>query len=310
MAIAVVDIGTNTVLLLIADIDAAGQITTLEYQQRVPRLGRGVDKRRVLHPDSMERVVNVLLEYRAVMASYGLEAVKICGTSAVRDAANRKEFSALIKRRTGFDLEILSGEDEAMWTYRGAISGIPGLKHATVVDIGGGSTELTEGSAHEIKAKVSLDIGSVRLTERLLHHDPPLDSEIEAARKAVTSSLASARVSFSQRSGRVVGVAGTATTLALLDQHQRKFDLTAVSGYILNHASLASLVSQLQRLSNAEILRMGEYMEGRKDIILAGAIILEEVLSFLGAEEVIVSERGVRYGIAIREWEKGRKSEL
>ena len=303
---AIVDIGTNTVLLLVADVTASGRISTLEYQQRVPRLGRGVDEHSLLRQDSMERVIGVLLEYRSVMAKHHPDVMAVCGTSAVRDAANKEEFAALIKGRTGFELEILSGEEEALWTYRGAISGIEHLANATVVDIGGGSTELTRGTAHEIIASTSLNIGSVRLTERLMPHDPPLPEEISTVRAAVSVSLASLPPSVRQHSGTVVGVAGTATTLALLAQGVQKFDIRAVSGVTLGRDAISALVSRLQKMSSGDILRMAEYMEGRNDIITAGAIILEEVMMSLGAEEIIVSERGVRYGIVVREWEKSR----
>lgn len=304
MIASVIDIGTNTVLLLVAEIDRAGVIHTLEYRQRVPRLGRGVDERKVLQRESMERVVEVLLEYKNVMARYQSDRIAVCATSAARDAANREEFADLVRRRTGFDLEILSGDDEAYWTYRGAISGIEKAEHATVVDIGGGSTELTRGTTAGILGKVSLDVGSVRLTERLLQHDPPLPSEIEAVHGAVSAALGSAPPSFARGPGTLVGVAGTATTLALLAQRRTSFDLAAVSGYVLRKEAVAGLVSQLQKLTGAEILRLGEYMEGRNDILTAGAMILEAVMDFLGASEVIVSERGVRYGIALREREK------
>ncbi len=304
MAIAVVDIGTNTVLLLVAEMDRTGRLSTLEYQQRVPRLGRGVDERKVLQRDSMERVISVLLEYRTIATRYQPDVMSVCGTSAVRDASNRDEFAALVKAKTGFSLEILTGEEEALWTYRGAISGIPGVRSAVVVDIGGGSTELTSGTAQQILSKASLDVGSVRLTERLVKHDPPLPIELAAVRNTVSSSLASASALLSRTPGKVIGVAGTATTLALLHQQRRSFDLSAVSGYTLHRDAVSGLVSRLTRLSRIEILRLAEYMEGRNDIITAGAIMLEEIMGFLGAEEVIVSERGVRYGIALREWEK------
>lgn len=310
MAIAVIDIGTNTVLLLVAAIDPAGHITTLEYHQRIPRLGRGVDERKVLQPDSMERVIEVLLEYREIAARHRPEIVSVCGTSAVRDASNREQFAALIQRRTGFTLEVLTGEEEALWTYRGAISGIPDIAHAVVVDIGGGSTELTRGTSHDVIDSISLDIGSVRLTERLMRHDPPLAAEVAAVRRIAATSLASMPHSVRWKSHRAVGVAGTATTLALLAQQRRSFDLQAVSGYVLQRSAVSALVTTLQRLSSTEILAMAEYMDGRNDIITAGAIILEEVMAFLGVQEITVSERGVRYGIAIRDWERRGKSDL
>ncbi|MEK9137819.1 MAG: Ppx/GppA family phosphatase, partial [Bacteroidota bacterium] len=166
MNVGVIDIGTNTVLLLVARLDTSGNITPLVYEQRVPRLGKGVDAEKNLQADSMQRVIGVLKEYRAMMAQHRLATAVVAGTSAVRDAHNKDEFAELVKREVGFDLEVLSGDEEAHWTYRGAISGVPDFQRATVVDIGGGSSEITVGDASSIHNKISLDIGSVRLTER------------------------------------------------------------------------------------------------------------------------------------------------
>jgi exopolyphosphatase / guanosine-5'-triphosphate,3'-diphosphate pyrophosphatase len=306
--VAVIDIGTNTVLLLVARVDRTGQISTIEFQQRIPRLGRGVDDRKALQRDSMERVIGVLIEYRAIISGHNPDRIAVCGTSAVRDATNGGEFAALIKQKTGFELEVLSGEAEAHWTYRGALSGLPGVTAATVVDIGGGSTEITRGNASEITGKISLDIGSVRLTERFIKHDPPDASEIMALRNAVKDALRMVPPGIAMDESRLVGVAGTATSFALLAQERRTFHLEAVSGFILHRETLRGLVSKLQALSAAKILGTADYMEGRNDIITAGGIILEEVMDLLGADELAVSERGVRYGLAIREWERKQRS--
>ena len=147
MNIAVIDIGTNTVLLLIARFDPIGCIIPLAYEQRVPRLGKGVDEYKNLLPDSMERVIGVLEEYKRIMAGFELAKVVICGTSAVRDARNKALFAELIHQGTGLTLEILTGEEEALWSYRGALSGVPDIHRATVVDIGGGSTEIGVGDS-------------------------------------------------------------------------------------------------------------------------------------------------------------------
>ncbi len=305
VTVAAIDIGTNTVLLLVARVDPDGTIHPLVYEQRVPRLGRGVDASRRLAPEAMERVVSVLEEYRRLMAPYAPAGAAVFGTSAVRDASNRGELAALISRRTGFSLEILAGEEEALLTYRGAISGVHGIDAATVVDIGGGSTEITSGSAGRILGSVSLDIGSVRLTERFFRHNPPGEEEIEAARRTVRGALETVA---SPPSGSVcVAVAGTATTLALLAQGRREFSLEAVSGYRLEKGAVASLSAGLAATSTGEILARGAYMEGRHDIITAGAMILEEILARFGFEAVTVSERGVRYGVALREAERLRK---
>ncbi len=307
MTVAAIDIGTNTVLLLIARIEASGTIVPLAYEQRIPRLGRGVDASKNLAPDAMLRVIDVLLEYKAICAKHAVERVIVCGTSAVRDAQNREEFAALVRLQTGFELEILSGEDEAYWTYRGAISGIPDIRRATVVDIGGGSTEITVGTQREILHSISLDVGSVRITERFLKHDPPTPAELEAARAAVEDALEGAS-QFDVAGSTLVGVAGTVTSLAILAQGLKKFSLGAVTNYPLTYDAVEAFFRRLRSLSVHEIHQLADVMEGRSDVIVAGTLILREIMAHFTFDAVIVSERGVRYGIVVREWER-RKEE-
>lgn len=303
VTIAVVDIGTNTILLLIARVDSSGTLTPLRHEQRIPRLGEGVDRRRLLHPDAMERAIQVLQEYSGIIDAYAPDARVLCATSAVRDAANRAEFIGAVRAAMGFRIEVLSGSEEARWTYRGALSGIPDVARATVIDIGGGSTEITLGDQRAAGAKASLDVGSVRLTERFFRHDPPLPEEIEAARDAVTAAMA-ATGQFAFRGTTAVAVAGTATTLSLLAQGRKEYDLDAVSNSRLTSGSVEQLLRMLGAMPSARIRELSEVMEGRADIITAGALILHEVMTHAGFDEVIVSERGVRYGIALREWER------
>ncbi len=303
MNVAVIDIGTNTVLLLVASIDAHGHISPLMYEQRVPRLGKGVDESRRLHPEAMERVVIALDEYRKMINTLQVNATVVCGTSAVRDATNKDEFIALVKERVGLEVEVLSGDDEALWTYRGSISGVPGIERATVVDIGGGSTEITVGNTTSISEKTSLDIGSVRITERFFKHDPPTHPELEKAIEIIEDELAKAG-RFGFQGTTLIGVAGTATALAILDQDLKEFNIKAVSGYTLKLDNVYGLLRMLRSLSSEKILNLSRVMEGRADIITAGVLILREVMAHFKFKEMIVSERGVRYGLALREWER------
>lgn len=305
MNTAVIDIGTNTVLLLVAHVDAAGEINPLVYEQRVPRLGKGVDAEKNLQPQSMRRVVDVLAEYKHIMSRHTLEALVVAGTSAVRDAQNKAGFASLIKREVGFDLEVLSGEAEALWTYRGAISGVPNVQRATVVDIGGGSTEITTGNASSISNKISLDVGSVRLTERFFKHDPPTHPELEAAITFVEDELAKPKA-FEFSGSTLIGVAGSATSLAILDQGLKEFSIQAVTNYTLKLDNVYTLFRMLRAMPSSEILNLSAIMHGRNDVITAGALILREIMAHYKFVEMIVSERGVRYGLAIREWEKRR----
>lgn len=308
MNTAVIDIGTNTVLLLVARVDAAGKINPLVYEQRVPRLGKGVDAERNLQPESMQRVIGVLAEYRGIMSQHKLDVVVVAGTSAVRDAHNKSEFASLVKREVGFDLEVLSGEDEALWTYHGAISGVPNVQRATVIDIGGGSTEITTGNASSISNKISLDIGSVRLTERSFKHDPPTYPELEAAITCVEDELAKPK-GFAFADSILIGVAGTATSLAILDQGMSEFSITAVTNYRLKLDRVHALFRTLRAMTSAEILKLSSIMHGRNDVITAGVLILREIMAHYKFTEMIVSERGVRYGLAIREWEKSSSTQ-
>jgi exopolyphosphatase/guanosine-5'-triphosphate,3'-diphosphate pyrophosphatase len=303
MKVASIDIGTNTVLLLIASIDGSGVITPVVYEQRVARLGQGVDAARNLHPDAMERVLKALREFRQVVDAHAPDRTVVCGTSAVRDAANRDEFVALVRNATGFAVDILSGDEEALWTYRGAISGVPHLEHATVVDIGGGSTEIIVGNRTSIHESISLDVGSVRLTERVFRHDPPTHPELEKAIEIVENELARAG-HFPFAGTTLVGVAGTATSLAVLDQGLAEFRLPAVSGYPLELERVYELFRKLRAMPVAGIRGLSAVMEGRADVITAGVLILREIMAHFTFQTMTVSERGVRYGLALREWER------
>jgi exopolyphosphatase/guanosine-5'-triphosphate,3'-diphosphate pyrophosphatase len=306
MNLAVIDIGTNSILLLVAHCNTAGTLTPLAYEQRVPRLGKGVDSKRKLQKESMQQAVSVLQEYKKILKRFDLTSVVVCGTSAVRDAHNKEEFAELVQSRTGFDLEILSGEDEAMWAYRGALSGIPDIQRACVIDIGGGSTEITIGTSRSVTGTRSLDIGSVRLTERYFAHDPPTPYELTGASELIQEQLGTLRGHYFG-APTVVGVAGTATSLAILDQGLKTFRLAAVTNYEMTADAVQRLLGQLLEMTSARIAQLSAVMEGRSDVITAGTLILSQVLSYFGFSRIIVSERGVRYGLALRECEKHKE---
>ena len=214
MRIAAIDVGTNTVLLLIADVQPGGAIVPLLHAQRFPRLGQGIDAQGYISPDAIARLIEVLREYRILLAPHKPDRIVVCGTSAVRDALNQAELVRRVQTETGFTLEILSGEEEARWTFRGALSGLREIERATVIDIGGGSTEIITGAHGTIERSISLQVGSVRLKERHLLHDPPTHPDLEAAITEVEDALASVS-DFPLAGSTLVGVAGTATSLAL-----------------------------------------------------------------------------------------------
>lgn len=308
MRIATIDIGTNTVLLLVADVTADGEIDTLAYEQRLPRLGRGVDEHRHITREAMEAVTKVLMEYRVISTSYNAEKVIACGTSAVRDAENRDQFVSYIKATTGLDVTVLSGEEEALLTYRGALSGVRDVyDKAAVIDIGGGSTEVIVGDRMAVHHRASLDIGSVRVTERYLKHDPPETEEIEHVLAAVQEEFRRLS-SFDFSRTMLVGVAGTVTTVAGLAQGLLSFERSKIAGYRLSKDSVAWVYRMLRMKSSKQIRELSDVTEGRADILLAGVLILQEFMERFRFEGIITSERGIRYGLAIREREKTMKS--
>lgn len=308
MNVAVIDIGTNTVLLLVAEISRDGVINPLLYEQRIPRLGKGVDAARRLEQGSMDRVIAVLKEYAQLLPPYHPARAVVCGTSALRDASNRSDFVEQVQTEVGLAVEVLSGEDEALLTYRGAVSGLPRVNRALVLDIGGGSTEISAGDASHILRNWSLNVGSIRLTERFLKHDPPLPREITEAMRWLKDHLGSLR-EFNASEYTLVGVAGTITTLAILDQDLEEFGIDAVTNYRLTRDAVERLLDRLKQSSHQNLLRLSPVLKGRADIITAGTLILAELLETLGQDELLVSERGVRYGIALREWENQQHAE-
>jgi exopolyphosphatase/guanosine-5'-triphosphate,3'-diphosphate pyrophosphatase len=299
MMTAAIDIGTNTVLLLIASIDARGQLTALVDEQRSPRLGKGVDESRIISAAALDRLIDVLLEYRALIAGHNVKSLTVTGTSAVRDAANRQDVLRRVHAATGFAISVLSGEDEARLSYRGAVSGLSSGERTVVLDIGGGSTEIIAGEGESILFHTSRDVGAVRLTERFFRHDPPLPEEIQSALSAIRASCADLPPLDETRS-RLVGVAGTATTLALLDQGVETFDPAAITNYRLSRQAVDRLFVLLSSKRAQDIRVLSAAMQGRADVITAGTLILRCLIEQFGFAEMIVSERGLRYGAALR----------
>jgi exopolyphosphatase/guanosine-5'-triphosphate,3'-diphosphate pyrophosphatase len=315
MRIASIDIGTNTMLLLIADIRQDGSLHVIREEQRIPRLGKDVDGGKQIHLAAFERVEQVLAEYNSIIASSNVDYVTACGTSAVRDAANRDEFIDRMYKATGIKIEVLSGADEALWTFKGALSGTNILpEKSAVLDIGGGSTEISIGVlplAAEKAVRVerhSFQLGSVRLTERFFKQQPPTANQLIEAKKDIADHLVSFRHwDISKRT--LIGVAGTVTTLVCLELGLMEFDREKVSGYKLPIAVVNEWLEKLSKMTPDYIRTLSNVTEGRADILLAGTLLLSEFMSFFKFNETTVTDRGVRYGLVMREGEKRVKNE-
>ncbi len=306
MRIGVIDIGTNTVLLLICDIDASGMRRVLHDEQRFARVGQQVDALRLISTDAFDRCAVILADYVAMARAAGVARLVATGTSAIRDAVNRDSFLAAMSARCEVDIEVLSGDDEAILTFRGAVSGFPSDPTAryAVLDIGGGSTELAIGSEHHLDAHLSMDIGCVRMTEQFLHHAPPLPEEHAALRDALRHTVRGFP-DFEAATTTLVAVAGTATSLAAIDLGVERIDDPAVAGHTLARTRVHELVALLRPLTNDALISRYHVDPGRADILLAGLMILQSIMDARAVDHVHISGRGLRYGVALREASHG-----
>lgn len=297
-----IDIGTNSVLLLIGEQTELG-LQVHEDVQRLPRLGAMVDSNGVLARQSIDRVLEVLKEYAEIIQTYGdgvLKKTRVTATSAVRDAANKNEFLSLVKEFVGFEIQILSGEEEAKYTYLGAISQTQVESNSIlVVDIGGGSTELAMGDSAQWLRGISVDMGCVRFNERYLFHNPPYQEEIGECRRSIEELLESTKLRFPPNT-QVVAVSGTATSLAAIDQQLFPYQLSRINNYRLNTDKLAKSIEIFSLHTYEQLIELHpEVMLGRADVFLAGLLILEGVLRYASVEEFIVSSGGIRHGILL-----------
>lgn len=302
---AVIDIGTNTILLLAAELRPDGSFDVLTDEQRIARLGKGIDAGRRFSEEAFRRAEETLSAYRHRCDELGIESVTAVGTSALRDAVNTPELAARIRTSTGIRIEVLSGEDEALWTYRGGLHGLP--PHGgrdTVIDIGGGSTELVTGNAEAVTLKRSFDIGSVRLTERFLRTSPPERRDLEAARRFIDDLLPSA-LRAPLHGTRLSGVAGTVTTLAALRMGLAECTPAAVHGHTMTLQEVRETFESMEGMTLDELRRLPPMVPGREDIILAGMLILLAVMERYGFDAVTASGRGLRYGILLRDAARG-----
>jgi exopolyphosphatase / guanosine-5'-triphosphate,3'-diphosphate pyrophosphatase len=294
-----VDIGTNSTRLLVADVDD-GRIADVARETRITRLGEGVDERRRLLPVPIARVRNVLTDYRRALEALGAERTLAIATSAIRDAENGEAFLGEIEWSYGFATRLLTGHDEALLMFRGVTAERELDSGVVIVDVGGGSTELVAAEPDGVRWHESLDIGSVRLTERFLHGDPPTRDELDACAGAVRALLAE-RVPDEIRAETTsaIGVAGTITSLAALALGLEQYDRERVHGSVLKAESLSEQLDRLAALPVAERRKLSALDPERAPVIVAGAVIAREVLSFFGVNALEISERDILDGAAL-----------
>lgn len=296
---AFIDVGTNTVLCLIADLRETGRFRVLDDLAEIAGLGRGVDQTELISAEGEERCRAALERYRDHCQTLGVEEIFAVGTSALRDARNSAEVRSRLRERLGFEIRVISGAEEAAYSFLAVQRGLSLTGELLVIDVGGGSTELIRGNDKGIFQAVSLNVGSVRLTERFLYSDPVRAEQVTSLNDAVDRELALLREQLSRtdQALTLVGIAGTFTTLAAVEKQLGRYSHNQVHGSRLSLAEVRRQIRLFQAKSIAERKQIAGLEAQRADVILAGACLNERIMNFFHADSVIVSDQGVRYGL-------------
>ena len=298
--VAAIDCGTNSIRLLIAE-PVGGGLRGIDRRMEIVRLGQGVDATGAFHPDALARTFAATDTYADAVRSAGVavERIRFVATSAARDAENSEEFFAGIRARLGVTPDVISGDEEARLSFSGAVSGVDaGTGPALVIDIGGGSTELILGRDGAVEQAVSLDVGSVRLTERFLHTNPTPPQGRAEAEAYVDTLLDECGVDLA-RAATFIGVAGTMTTLAGVHLRLDAYDRSRVHGAVLPVAEIATLLDRLAGSSVDQIKAIPSMHPGRADVITAGALVASRIARRVTVSELVISESDILDGIAM-----------
>ena len=298
MRVGAVDCGTNSIRLLVADVDGDRK-TDVHREMRVVRLGQGVDRTGELADEALERTRRALVDYAATCAELGVERVRMVATSATRDARNRGAFTAMVQDVLGVAPEVVSGDEEAALSFDGATRGLdPAQGPFLVMDIGGGSTELVLGTSSP-QAALSVDVGCVRLTERHLLDDPPTSAQVAAAEADVDAAITRVREVVPVGQARTaVGLAGSVTTVAAVALALEAYDADRIHLSRIAAADVAEVTARLLVMTRAERAALPVMHPGRVDVIGAGALVLATLVDRLGLADVVVSEADILDGIA------------
>lgn len=301
MRLAAFDVGTNTVLMLVAESQADGTVRRVLDLQRVTRLGQGVDRNHRLDPQAALRTLDTIAEFSEKARGAGAEKILAAGTATLRDAADGESFINRVRERAGVDLEVISGEAEAWLSYLAVTHGLrlDTSQRILIVDIGGGSTEFIRAEPGAKLQMMSLQIGSVRLTERIIHHDPPTAREAADLRIAIDEALDT--LGWELKPDVLVGIAGTVTTVCAVALELESYDPDLVHGHQLSRKEVERVLGLFGSKPLEERSKLKGLEPGRADVIFAGTAILERVMSECGVDQVMVSDHGVRWGLIWRE---------
>mgnify|MGYP006192455177 FL=1 len=298
MRVAAIDCGTNSIRLLIADIDG-NNFREIVRDMEIVRLGQGVDQTGQFHPDAIARTLAAVDKFAAEIAKRGVEKIRFCATSATRDATNRHLFVDGVRERLGIELEVISGDEEAALSFAGAIKDLdPSDGPFLVVDIGGGSTEFVLGTS-TVEAARSVNIGCVRMSERHFASDPATPEQIEAARTDIQAAIAqAAAVVPITQAKTLVAVAGTATTVAAAALDLPEYDRYAIHLSRISAQQTHDAATMFATSTREQRLALGYMHPGRVDVIAAGSLVLSEIMKATGASEFVASESDILDGMA------------
>jgi exopolyphosphatase/guanosine-5'-triphosphate,3'-diphosphate pyrophosphatase len=298
MRVGVVDCGTNSIRLLIADIEG-NNFREVTRQMQVVRLGQGVDETNQFHPDALERTFAAVDLYAAEIVRRGVEKIRFCATSATRDATNRNIFIDGVKERLGIEPEVISGDEEARLSFAGATREFNRTDGPfLVVDIGGGSTEFVLGT-DTVESAISVNIGCVRMSERHFHNDPPTADEITIARSDIQNAIDIASASVDIKSAKtLVCVAGTATTVAAAALNLPEYDRHAIHLSRISADQVHAVSDRFLTMTRDERAALGYMHPGRVDVITAGSLVLSKIIKATGAKEFVASENDILDGMA------------
>lgn len=289
---AAIDIGTNTILMMIAELDQNKQLRVVHDIHKIARLGEDLGENGYICDAAIERAKTILIEYKEICTKEQVSKIRICATSAMRDASNsdfvKEEFGNIFQT----ELNIISGLEEAKLSFLGTVEA---SEKSTVIDIGGGSTELILGENYNFNKRISMQLGAVRLTEQFFSSQPPKANEIEKAIEEIDSILNSNKDNF--RSDKVYAVAGTPTTLAYVYQNMDTYILDKIHNYLLDTNIISELIDKFKVSDNNTLINKYHIHPKRADLILAGTLILERIMKYLKTDIVSVSAYGLRYGI-------------
>lgn len=300
--VAAVDIGTNSVRLLVADVSGPGReavLTTIERRTQITRLGQGVNESRRLDPEAIARTVGVLTEYQAVIAAHDVSRVRMTATSASRDATNRDEFFDPVEQVMGLRPELLSGEDEASLEFLGATAGLAAPEPYLVVDVGGGSTEFIAG-VDQPSELMSIDVGCVRLTEQFLHSDPPSPEELSVAVSVVRDHLTDVdrTVTGAAHAKTLIGTAGTVWTMGAIELGVDASDSERIHHFRLSRAAAEEIFRTLATEPVSRRKHNPGLEPGRVDVIVGGVIVVVSVMRHWGFDDMLISEADILDGLA------------